>query len=102
MAIQSKVQLGHTLGRWGGLLGVAVASMLLTTGSAHAQNVRTIQAPAPYNACNVRSAAGTQYSILETYRNGTSVTLLGDYGRGWYRVQVEEVIGWMARQCLGL
>lgn len=69
---------------------------------AEAQNVRQIQAPAPYNACNVRSAGGTQYTVVGTFRNGTAVTLLGETGRGWYRIQVGQITGWVARQCLGL
>lgn len=87
---------------WGGILGISLASMLITATPVDAQTVRTIQAPSPYNACNVRSAGGTQYSVLGTYRNGTVVTLLGDSGRGWYRIQVQQVTGWIARQCLGL
>lgn len=103
MAVNSKGRLGQTLGQWSGVLAMAVASTILTPSSASAQQtVRTIQAPAPYNACNLRSAGGTQNLILGTYRNGTLVTLLGGYGQGWYRVQVQQVTGWMARQCLGL
>ena len=87
--------------RWSGLLLIPMASFMLSS-RVHAQQVRAIQAPAPYNACNLRSQGGTQYSIIGTYRNGRSVTLLGESGRGWYRVQVGQQIGWMARQCLGL
>lgn len=73
------------------------------SGQAQAQlAVRVIQAPAPYNACNLRSSGGIQHSVVGTFRNGTSVTLLGEAGRGWYRVQVGQTVGWMARQCLGL
>ncbi|MEM8615118.1 MAG: SH3 domain-containing protein [Cyanobacteria bacterium P01_H01_bin.105] len=78
-----------------------IASFMLST-QAQAQQAWSIQAPAPYNACNLRSQGGTQYSVLGTYRNGQAVTLLGESGRGWYRVQVGQQIGWMARQCLGL
>ncbi len=74
----------------------------MLTGRVEAQQVRVIQAPAPYNACNVRSQAGIQNSVVGTFRNGQSVTLLGESGLGWYRVQVGQTIGWMARQCLGL
>ncbi|MEM7065338.1 MAG: SH3 domain-containing protein [Cyanobacteria bacterium P01_B01_bin.77] len=87
--------------RWSGFILILAASLMVTR-RVEAQNVRAIQAPAPYNACNVRSAGGIQYSVVGTFRNGTSVTLLGEYGRGWYRVQIQQVTGWVARQCLGL
>ena len=88
---------------WGHiLLGALGAASLAVASPVAAQEVRTIQAPAPYEGCNVRNAGGTQYLIVGTFRNGTPVTLLGGYGRGWYRVQVQEITGWMARQCLGL
>ena len=88
--------------RWCGLLLVTMTSLLLGSRVQAQQPVRAIQAPAPYNACNLRSGGGTQYSVLGTFFNGNSVTLLGEFGRGWYRVQVGQQIGWMARQCLGL
>lgn len=87
--------------QWGGLILTTIAFLMLAS-RADAQQVRLIQAPAPYNACNLRSGGGIQYSVVETFRNGRSVTLLGESGRGWYRVRVGEEIGWMARQCLGL
>ncbi|MGD1856905.1 MAG: SH3 domain-containing protein [Leptolyngbyaceae cyanobacterium] len=89
--------------RWrrSGLVFIPLATLAIST-SALAQQVRTIQTPAPFNACHLRSAGGTQYGILGTFRDGTTVTLLGEFGRGWYRVQVQQEIGWMARQCLGL
>lgn len=87
--------------RWSGFILILLTSMMVAR-RVEAQDVRTIQAPAPYNACNVRSAGGIQYSVVGTFRNGTSVTLLGEYGRGWYRVQIQQVTGWVARQCLGL
>ena len=80
---------------------IPMASLILGSPG-QAQQVRTIQAPAPYNACNLRSQGGIQYRVIGTYRNGRQVTLLGEAGRGWYRVQIGEQIGWMARQCLGL
>ncbi|NEQ53399.1 MAG: SH3 domain-containing protein [Leptolyngbya sp. SIO3F4] len=86
---------------WSALILIPVASLVVAF-RAEAQEVRVIQAPAPYNACNLRSGGGVQYSVLGTFRNGTSVTLLGEYGRGWYRVQVQQETGWIARQCLGL
>ncbi|MEO0867768.1 MAG: SH3 domain-containing protein [Cyanobacteria bacterium J06642_11] len=95
-------QLDQALGRLGGVLGLSLVSLLWVASAVDAQTVRTIQAPLPYNGCNVRSAGGMQYAILGTYPNGTMVTLLGDSGHGWYRVQVQQVTGWMARQCLGL
>ena len=67
-----------------------------------ALHVRTIQMATPYNAANIRSGPGVEYSVIGTYRNGTTVTLLGEYGRGWYRVQVGQTIGWLPRQALGL
>ena len=82
---------------------VALLALLMLAGRAEAQQtVRQIQAPAPYNACNVRSAGGIQYTVVGTFRNGTAVTLLGESGRGWYRIQVGQITGWVARQCLGL
>lgn len=87
--------------RWGGLI-IAPMVFLVVVARAEAQDVRVIQTPAPYNACNLRSGGGTQYGVLGTFLDGTSVTLLGEYGRGWYRVQVGQEIGWMWRQCLGL
>ncbi len=87
--------------QWSGFILTTVAFLMLAS-RADAQQVRSIQAPAPYNACNLRSGGGTQYSVVGTFRNGRSVTLLGESGRGWYRVQIGEEIGWMARQCLGL
>ncbi|NEP63331.1 MAG: SH3 domain-containing protein [Symploca sp. SIO2G7] len=87
--------------RWSSFLLSAVASFLVA-GRVEARSVRAIQAPAPYNACNVRSAGGIQYSVVGTFRNGTLVTLLGESGRGWYRIQVGQITGWVARQCLGL
>ncbi|MBE9067896.1 SH3 domain-containing protein [Leptolyngbya cf. ectocarpi LEGE 11479] len=64
--------------------------------------VRTIQAPAPANAANLRAGGGTQYSVVGTFRNGTTVILLGEFGRGWYRVQIGDLIGWMEGKALGL
>lgn len=87
--------------RWSGFTFILLASLVVAR-RVEAQNVRTIQAPPPYNACNVRSAGGIQYSVVGTFLNGTTVTLLGEYGRGWYRVQIQQVTGWVARQCLGL
>lgn len=84
-----------------GAVLINIVSLLMAL-RVEAQQVRSIQVPAPYNACNLRSGGGTQYSVLGTFRNGTSVTLLGGFGRGWYRVQVAQEIGWLARQCLGL
>ncbi|MEM6254798.1 MAG: SH3 domain-containing protein [Cyanobacteria bacterium P01_D01_bin.156] len=95
-------QQNQSLKRLSGLLGVSLMSALFLASSVSAQTVRRIQAPAPYNACNVRSSAGVQHRSIGTYRNGTLVTLLGESGRGWYRIQVGQVVGWMARQCLGL
>lgn len=89
-------------GLWRGQFILIPLSLLMLAGRADAQQIRVIQAPAPYNACNVRSQAGIQYSVVGTFRNGQAVTLLGESGRGWYRVQVGQTIGWMARQCLGL
>ena len=86
---------------WLGLALMPMASFMLSS-RVEAQQVRVIQAPAPYNACNVRSQGGIRYSVVGTFLNGESVTLLGESGRGWYRVQVGQTIGWMARQCLGL
>lgn len=97
----SQVPVCQNYVRWSGLFAIFVAFSVLA-GRAEAQNVRLIQAPAPYNACNVRSAGGIQYSVVGTFRNGTAVTLLGEYGRGWYRVQIQQVTGWVAQQCLGL
>ncbi|MEO0394758.1 MAG: SH3 domain-containing protein [Cyanobacteria bacterium P01_A01_bin.137] len=77
-------------------------AFFVLTNRVEAQQVRLIQAPAPYNGCNLRSGGGTQHSVSGTFRNGTSVTLLGEFGGGWYRVQVQQQIGWLARQCLGL
>lgn len=87
--------------RWSGFILTAIA-FLVFASRVSAQQARVIQAPAPYNACNLRSGGGIQYSVVNTFRNGRLVTLLGESGRGWYRVQVGEQIGWMARQCLGL
>ena len=96
----------HALGRYRqhlcGLLLVPLISFALSGRAQAQQSVRSIQAPPPYNACNLRSGGGIQYSVSGTFRNGTSVTLLGEFGRGWYRVQVGQQIGWLARQCLGL
>ena len=106
MAINSKTELSQGLTgfrhlRWSSLLLGAIAPLLMVD-QAQAQQVRLIQAPFPYNACNVRSGGGVQYTVVGTFRNGTSVTLLGESGRGWYRVQIQNVTGWVARQCLGL
>ncbi len=106
MITDSGMQLSQTLAsrkklHWSGFILIPIASFMLAS-RVEAQQTRVIQAPAPYNACNVRSQAGIQYSILGTFRNGQSVTLLGQSGRGWHRVQVGQTIGWMARQCLGL
>ncbi|MEO1180667.1 MAG: SH3 domain-containing protein [Cyanobacteria bacterium J06636_28] len=87
--------------RWSGIILVPMAFFVLIS-RVEAQQVRSMQAPPPYNACNLRSGGGTQYSVLGTFRNGTSVTLLGEFGGGWYRVQVQQQVGWLARQCLGL
>ena len=87
--------------RWSGFILVPLLFFMLTD-AASAQRRRVIQTPAGYNACNLRSGGGTQYSVLGTFRDNTTVTLLGESGRGWYRVQVQQVTGWMARQCLGL
>ncbi|ESA33194.1 cell wall hydrolase autolysin [Leptolyngbya sp. Heron Island J] len=87
--------------QWGGFI-LTLMAVLMLASPAQAQRTRVIQAPAPYNACNLRSAGGIQYRVVGTFRNGVAVTLLGESGRGWYRVQVGEEIGWMARQCLGL
>ncbi|MEM9978733.1 MAG: SH3 domain-containing protein [Cyanobacteria bacterium P01_D01_bin.2] len=91
-----------TLGPWWRGLILVPLLFLMLTDAASAQRRRVIQTPAGYNACNLRSGGGTQYSVLGTFRDNTTVTLLGESGRGWYRVQVQQVTGWMARQCLGL
>lgn len=97
------IHLKHLMGQpWAGLLGLSLASALISSPVQAQNTVRTLQAPAPYNACNVRSAGGVQYTVLGTYRNGTTVTLLGESGRGWYRIQVGQITGWVARQCIGL
>ena len=106
MVTDLATQLSQSLARrwgwqWGGSMLTLMAVLMLASG-AEAQQSRVIQAPAPYNACNLRSAGGIQYRVVGTFRNGVAVTLLGESGRGWYRVQVGEEIGWMARQCLGL
>lgn len=98
----SQLQLHRKKLRWTGFTLIAIAAFMLTSPAEAQQSVRVIQAPAPYNACNVRAQAGIQHSVVGTFRNGQSVTLLGQSGRGWYRVQVGQTIGWMARQCLGL
>ena len=87
--------------RWSRILLMPVTFFVLTS-RVEAQQVRLIQAPAPYNGCNLRSGGGTQYSVSGVFRNGTSATLLGEFGGGWYRVQVPQQVGWLARQCLGL
>ncbi len=84
------------------VLVIPMAALILSNRVEAQQRVTVIQAPAPYNACNLRNGAGTQHSAAGTFLNGTTVTLLGESGRGWYRVQVGQTIGWMARQCLGL
>ncbi|MEM1255250.1 MAG: SH3 domain-containing protein [Cyanobacteria bacterium P01_H01_bin.21] len=98
----SRRPMGWKQKQWCGLVLVPVIFLMLGSHVQAQQQVRSIQAPAPYNACNLRSGGGTQYSVLGTFRNGNSVTLLGESGRGWYRVQVGQQIGWLARQCLGL
>lgn len=65
-------------------------------------HVRAIQIDDPYNAANIRSGPGAEYSVVGTYINGTAVTLLGEFGEGWYRVQVGQTTGWLPRQALGL
>ncbi|MEO1590987.1 MAG: SH3 domain-containing protein [Cyanobacteria bacterium J06632_22] len=78
---------------------------LLVLGAAlpvSAQQVYSIRTPAPYNACNVRSGPSTANVVVGTFNDGQLVTLLGERSGGWYRVQVGNTIGWMARQCLGL
>lgn len=97
----SQISIYRKQRRWCKFLLTPIAFLVLST-HANAQQVRTVRAPAPYNACNLRSQGGTQYNIIGTYRNGRPVTLLGESGRGWYRVQVGQQVGWMARQCLGL
>ncbi|MEM9484351.1 MAG: SH3 domain-containing protein [Cyanobacteria bacterium P01_F01_bin.116] len=87
---------------WSGFVLIPMVALMLANRVEAQQRVRVIQAPFPYNACNLRTGAGTQHSVAGTFRNGTAVTLLGQSGRGWYRVQVGQTIGWMARQCLGL
>lgn len=87
--------------RWSSVILVPMAFFVLVS-RVEAQQVRSMQAPAPYNGCNLRSGGGTQYSVVGVFRNGTPVTLLGESGGGWYRVQVQQEIGWLARQCLGL
>ncbi len=88
---------------WPKLMVAIILASWAAMPAAQAQlRTRPIQAPAPYEGCNVRSGGGVQYAAVGTFRNGTSVTLLGESGAGWYRVQVGQIVGWMARQCLGL
>jgi len=83
-------------------LALASLAVLGSAQVARAQQTYRIQTPSAYNACNVRSGPSTANSVVGTYRDGQVVTLLGERNNGWYRVQVGNTIGWMARQCLGL
>ena len=83
-------------------LGLAALLVLGAAMPATAQQTYRINTPAPYNACNVRSGPSIANVVVGTYRDGQVVTMLGERSRGWYRIQVGNTIGWMARQCLGL
>lgn len=81
---------------------VAALLVLGTVLPVAAQQTYRIRTPAAYNACNVRSGPSTGNVVVGTFPDGEVVALLGERSRGWYRVQVGNTIGWMARQCLGL
>ena len=83
-------------------LGLASLLVLGLAAPVVAQQTYRIRTPAPYNACNVRSGPSVANVVVGTFPDGDVVTLLGDRSRGWYRVQIGNTIGWMARQCLGL
>ena len=48
----------------------------------------------------LRSGPGTNYAQLSRYGYGTLVTVLGVREDGWYHVQVEEQVGYMAETVL--
>lgn len=48
----------------------------------------------------LRSGPGTSYPRLERFDRGTQVTVFGVRSDGWYHVQVEEWVGYMAESLL--
>lgn len=52
------------------------------------------------NGATLRSGPSTSYSRLNWYPKGTAVTILGVRSDGWYHVQVDEQVGYMAESVL--
>jgi len=90
----SKIQFGSTTG-W-------VSSSYLTTSTSTTTPPPTTTKTATVNvsgSLNVRSGAGTSYSIVTTVSNGTTVTVLSE-SNGWSKVQFGSTTGWVSSSYL--
>lgn len=52
------------------------------------------------NSAALRSGPGTEHSRLSSYGHGTQVTVLGVRSDGWYHVQVDDTVGYIAETLL--
>ncbi|MGL6107630.1 C40 family peptidase [Romboutsia sp.] len=87
-----------------GLVGWASGSYISdinspNQGSSETQNptvtIKDKKAKVTTTSLNIRSGAGTNYSVLSKANNGTVVDLLEKSSNGWYKVKLPSgVIGW--------
>jgi len=79
------------------LLAMTIACAALADGptAASFDNVAYVNNPNPADRLNLRTKPSTSAVSLGKYYNGTSVTLLGDAGNGYWHVRIDPLEGYM-------
>ena len=68
-------------------------NMVITQTSEEGSKLGTVKVQ---DGLNVRASASTTADIIASLNNGTVVSILDDSTKGWYKIKVNNTVGWVS------